>query len=520
MAELPTRASVSWILLTTGIAYLLFKLLRFGRREKYLPPGPPTIPILGNAHLIPAKNIHLKFKEWSDKYGTVFSLKVGRSTIVVLNDRRAVHDLVDKRSAIYADRPVDHQLFLALRNENLALMPSGDRWRSSRKVASQMLAPQRLDAGLAAIQEAEITTLMHDLLEKPAEFRSCIKRTTGSVASIMIFGNRASSWDSFWAQLTKAVEPGSYLPVDQFPFLGLIPDRWSPARQLAKETYRIGTGTWTEARERVETRRSKGDKRDSLIDRILDEKVKFDVPLNDTQFNNLLGAVHMGASDTTATSTLTTILYLAKNPEVQEKARVELDRVCGTSRTPKWSDFDQLPYINCIVKEGLRIQPVIPPGVPHRATQDDWYNGMLIPKGATIFVSPYALHYSIYSDPSTYNPDRFLDRPKLAMVYAGSPDYENRDHYAYGAGRRICVGIHLAERMQWRIVAQLLWAFNIEPALDEKGEPIEPDTTAYDAGMVQVPLPYKMRFTPRSEKHAEVVRRELGDIEQLLKEWE
>jgi hypothetical protein len=55
---------------------------------------------------------------------------------------------------------------------------------------------------------------------------------------------------------------------------------------------------------------------------------------------------------------LSSILFLAKNTYIQEKARLELDRVCGTERMPRWSDFDALSYISCIVKEGLRIRPV------------------------------------------------------------------------------------------------------------------------------------------------------------------
>jgi cytochrome P450 len=55
---------------------------------------------------------------------------------------------------------------------------------------------------------------------------------------------------------------------------------------------------------------------------------------------------------------LTSILLLAKHPNVQKKAQAELDRICGTERLPRWSDHNDLPYINCIVKEGLRIRPV------------------------------------------------------------------------------------------------------------------------------------------------------------------
>jgi cytochrome P450 len=125
------------------------------------------------------------------------------------------------------------------------------------------------------------------------------------------------------------------------------------------------------------------------------------------------------------------MLYLGKYPEVQEKARLELDRVCGTDRMPIWKDFKDLPYINCIVKEGLRIRPLIAAGVPHRARQDDWFDEMLIPKDATIFINAYAIHQGMDKDPELFDPDRYLDRPKLAMDYAGSPDYQNRDHYRY-----------------------------------------------------------------------------------------
>lgn len=116
------------------------------------------------------------------------------------------------------------------------------------------------------------------------------------------------------------------------------------------------TSIWAEARERVEKRRRDGDVRESLMDRILDESIVPDIPMSYSQVNNFFGTVNMGASDTTSGHILTSILFLAQYPEFQEKARKELAEVCGTERMPEWSDFKKLPYINCIVKEGLRIR--------------------------------------------------------------------------------------------------------------------------------------------------------------------
>jgi cytochrome P450 len=96
-----------------------------------------------------------RLKEWSDTYGSVFSLKIGKGTFIVLNSRRAVHDLVDKKSAIYLDRPLDYNIEVAMRGENLAFMHADSLWRAQRKIASQNLAPRWLDEKVVMIQEAE-----------------------------------------------------------------------------------------------------------------------------------------------------------------------------------------------------------------------------------------------------------------------------------------------------------------------------------------------------------------------------
>jgi cytochrome P450 len=133
----------------------------------------------------------------------------------------------------------------------------------------------------------------------------------------------------------------------------------------------------------------------------------------------------------------------------------------------------------------------------------------------------WALSHSQYDDPDTYNPDRYLNHPGLAIEYAGSADYQNRDHYAYGAGRRICAGIQLAERTQWRMIARLLWAFRIEHAIDEKtGEKIEIDSEAFEHKLIAGPMPFQVTFTPRSERHVEVLKRELESVSELLRKWE
>ncbi|KAI0055227.1 cytochrome P450, partial [Artomyces pyxidatus] len=67
-------------------------------------------------------------------------------------------------------------------------------------------------------------------------------------------------------------------------------------------------------------------------------------------------------------------------PDTQRRAQAELDAVVSRDRVPAFSDLPHLPYIRAMVKETLRWHPALPLGMPHATTEDDWYEGMFIPK--------------------------------------------------------------------------------------------------------------------------------------------
>jgi cytochrome P450 len=161
-------------------------------------------------------------------------------------------------------------------------------------------------------------------------------------------------------------------------------------------------------------------------------------------------------------------------------------------------------------------------GIPHRVNDDDWYEGMLIPKNSTVILPIWGMHMSEetgYKDPEEYNPDRFLDWPRLADAYAGSSNYCRRDHYSYGAGRRVCPGIHLAERTQWRLTSRILWAFQIQPEKDSQGKDIPIDVHAYHHGISHTPKEFPVRFNLRSQEHLRTLKKELAQAREFLAEW-
>ncbi|RJE18222.1 Cytochrome P450, partial [Aspergillus sclerotialis] len=310
-------------------------------------------------------DLYKKIRDWGDQYGGVFSLKLASGTAVFLLDRMAIHQLLEKKGSIYSDRPRDHVVSI-IDSGGLALWDNNPYWRTERKLTSSSLSPAQVEGKLRQIQEAEAVILIRDLITTPHMFFDHVKRTTASIIDIITWGFRAPTYADWWASgacevtdaLFSGITPGAYPPVDQFAFLKYLPDILSPWRVRARQLKEKVDSFWGEARQRLDERRQKGDKRDSIADNLLDGILSIDTPLTDRQLNDFLGFLVSAGSDTTSGSLLTSILHLAAHPHAQKKAQSEIDQICGPERLPRRSDHGKLPYINCIMKEGMRIRPV------------------------------------------------------------------------------------------------------------------------------------------------------------------
>jgi len=164
--------------------------------------------------------------------------------------------------------------------------------------------------------------------------------------------------------------------------------------------------------------------------------------------------------------------------------------------------------------------------VPHATTADDRYKGFLIPKGAGVMNNAWAINMdpSRASNPRKFDPDRYKDDHLSLYDSASNPDGTKRDQFTFGAGRRICPGMHVAERSLFLGVARILWAFDILPKTGADGEPILPDQEKLTQGFVCMPEIFSARIVPRSLERANLVRREWKDAEEGLldartKQW-
>jgi cytochrome P450 len=179
-------------------------------------------------------------------------------------------------------------------------------------------------------------------------------------------------------------------------------------------------------------------------------------------------------------------LAMLAYPETQARAQAELDAVVGRNRLPTFADYPHLPYIRAMVKEALRWRPIDPVGLPHRSTEDDWYNGMFIPKGTICIPNVWLLNRDpeIYGEDATeFNPARHLDAN--GELAPGPVDTKEESHVTYGFGRRLCVGRHVANNSLFIDIAIVLWANKIDRKKDASGKPLPLNTEGFlEEGLV------------------------------------
>ncbi|KAJ6573872.1 cytochrome P450 [Mycena vulgaris] len=517
-------ATVTASLCVAGL--IVYRILRIGSRDKSLPPGPPTVPLLGNLNIFPRFLAYHQFSRWASEYGDIYSLKIGPGTVVVLQSSEAILEVMDRNSGSTSDRPPNHFVDIITTGHNLVLARYGKTWRAMRRGAHEILT---LKAAMEhrPIQDAESTQLMYELLTGPEDFYGAIRRFSSSVILSVTYGKRAPRLttkevtDFFlmhpdWEEL---LFPGSYAPVDFIPILKYVPSRFAPWKAVCHKVRKMQQdlyfGLLVEVEERIKAKKEgNGCFMETVVKRADEWGFTRDM------IGHLGGTLVEAGSDTTSSFTQSLVLALVAFPEVQRKAQAELDRVVGTDRTPKYEDLDQLPYIKAIVNEVHRWRPNAPI-IPHAATADVTYRGHTIPAGATIIANMYGLFHDpeVYDDPERFNPDRFIES-EFGTKKERANDPGRRNNLAFGMGRRICAGFQVGSYSTHINAMNLLWAFNFTPVKDASGKEMVPDIYDYAQALASFPNPFKCKITPRTPGHAQLIRKQFMEYTPLFQAYE
>ena len=318
--------------------------------------------------------------------------------------------------------------------------------------------------GYRKFQADESKLLTRDILQNPEGYVMSIERYSVSITSIVGWGRRIDRENDIIAQeslkLMEGVDliiPGLFI-IEALPWLLKMP-RWLyklPSELLLGSA--IGSRFfWMLSKEGADA------PEDNFAKRLILGQEK--EGLTDKEVASLAGNLLGGGVDTTTSTMLSCILAMCVFPEVQKKAQAELDAVVGSDRAPSWEDIEEgrLPYLEAVVKETLRWRTVtILAGIPHANTVDFEYKGYHFPAGTNVTANMWAVHRNPrdFPEPDVFRPERFLNG--LERPYPNA-----RGSNPFGFGRRVCSGQPLAEQGLLYSLGRLLWAFDMQPGLDQ-----------------------------------------------------
>ncbi|EIN11184.1 cytochrome P450 [Punctularia strigosozonata HHB-11173 SS5] len=472
-----------------------------GRRHGRL-PGPSGFPIIGNLLDMTALDDPASIKQWGRKYGELTYLRVFRTPFVFINGAKAVTELLDKRSALYSDRP-----YLPLAGGIIGLdklvpnTPFGERFRLERKLMGTVLNIRAVNKWEHIISK-ETHLLLQQLLETPDQFSEHIRRMSTALYFMTLYGYPVQGdydpfvllAEEFMAASSVAIR-GGWL-VDFIPALRYIPFLSFHRKAAA---WRAKVVDWVD-KPYAELRKYFESNRDCLCGAMLNPE---DGPRADAKIEEhikwIATSVYGPGSDSSAVAIKQFILALTINPDICRRAGEELDAVVGRGRLPTLADRDRLPYIEAVYREVLRWGTPIPLSVPHRLIQDDVYEGKVIPKGSWCLANIWGILHDeeLYPDPFSFHPERFMQTTDA--VHARLIDPET---YVFGFGRRRCPGHNFAHASVWLAVACILACFEVAPIGDKEEDVPKP---AFTSGAIRTPLPFACKITPRHPKVAEII---------------
>jgi cytochrome P450 len=212
--------------------------------------------------------------------------------------------------------------------------------------------------------------------------------------------------------------------------LMLTPYEWgprSPWGQFRKRVREADVAVYEEIR----ARRADPDaaERGDVMSLLLQARDEDGEPLSDREMRDELVTLLVAGHETTATSLAWTLERLVHHPEVLAKLQ----------------DDEGGEYLDAVVKESLRLRPVIP-AVARKLMEPVELGGYRLPAGAFVVPSIYLTQRraDIYPDPLAFKPERFIDNPP-----------SNTEYLPFGGGVRRCLGASFAQ-FEMKIVLQTI----------------------------------------------------------------
>jgi cytochrome P450 len=411
-------------------------------------PGPRALPLLGNALEVRPETLHLTFEDWARRYGEAYRCHLGPRPILVISNPEVIRKvLVDRPATFRRMRNIEKVMrdmsFLGV------FGAEGETWRRQRKLINPGFLPAHLETFYPLL--VMVTQRLQGVLESATREGGTVDvlplfmRYTVDVTSIVSFGRDLDTVRRGPDALQRHIEilfPAlQQRVVAPFPYWKLLPSRWRVERALVA-TRKVLLEIIEAGRRTLEREPERALKPRTLLDAMLAARDEEGggARLTDEEIVSNVITLLMAGEDTTANTVTWMLHYLSLLPQVQARARQEVDAVLGAEAMPTLAHLKQLPYVAGIAQEALRLRSPAPVSYLE-ANEDTVVNEVAVPRGTAVMVLTRlpCLDNAYFGDAEHFRPERWLAEPPPETL-----PHSPRLMMPFGGGARVCPGRSLA----------------------------------------------------------------------------
>ncbi len=384
----------------------------------------------------------------SDTYGGFTKNTIAAFTLYLITDPEVAREILIEKNDQFVKDPIMKRTFVPFAG-NGVLTSEGDFWKRQHKLIQPAFHHKRIMSYAETMVEH---TLAHMKSWKEGETRQMDRDLMGMTLTIvnktLLDADVSEETERIGEMVNKILEAANagLNAIVAAPKWMPTPTRLHQKRIVAEFDMLI--------QRIIDERRKSGEDKGDLLSMLLQARDDDGQSMSDEQLLDEVRTLILAGHETTA-STLTFAMYLlAAHPDVKERLQHELDTVLE-GRAPTLADLPKLTYTDQIIKETLRLYPAAP-GVTRAPIAPTEVGGAMIPAGATLQISIYAMHRSAryWENPHEFDPERF------------TPENEKRipkgAYLPFSAGPRVCIGNQFALMEARLILATIVGKFDFE----------------------------------------------------------
>ncbi|KAL0703934.1 hypothetical protein Bca4012_070359 [Brassica carinata] len=420
-----------------------------------LPPGPKTLPIIGNLHNIKGQP-HTCFINLSKTYGPVMLLRFGFVPVVVISSREGAEEALKTQDLECCSRPETVAARMISYNfKDIGFAPYGEEWKVLRKLVVVELLNMKKFQSFGYIREEENNLLVKKLTEaaltrSPVNLKKTLFTLVASIICRLAFGIDIHKCEFVDEDNAADLVHKFELLVDGiafsdfFPGVGWILDRVSGQNKTLNNVFSELDTFFQKILDAhlkpVRTVSNNPDVVDVMVGLMKKQEQDGDsFKLTTDHFKGIISDIFLAGVNTSAITMIWTMTELIRNPNIMKKVQHEIRTTLGDKKERLTADdLNHLHYLKHVIKETFRLHPAAPLLLPRETMSDIKIQGFDIPKKSQMMINVYSIARDpkIWSNPDEFNPDRFIE---------SSVDYKglNFELLPFGSGRRICPGMNM-----------------------------------------------------------------------------